>query len=222
MLTSLTLPTSVVRLTAPPPPASSAAGSGDIRPAVEWWEVGDARYDSTADLLKGCTLGANGTPATYHWRQETSFGAPEKWSAARDGAVTGAFTGAMLGGMLGIGVNIVGFIGTVMTAGMLGVFGGVGLLAPIAIGAVGGAVIGALSGPKNAEAHFHTGTLVDGQLQPEPQPDGSTHLAFYVNGQVSEKVDLERYAQASPGQPPASGDQPWWVQGGHMGAIPVD
>lgn len=194
-------------------PASTSTASDDVRPNVEWWEVGDRRYESTADLLKTFTPSSNGEPAVYHWRQETSFGWPEKKTAMREGALTGALVGGMLGGALAVGINVLGFAATVLTAGMMGVFGGVGLLAPIAIGAGLGAVMGAIEGPANAKERFDTGTLVGGQLQSELQPDGSQHLEFYVNGQVNQKVDLNSYATAQPGPIPENGPEPWWISG---------
>lgn len=217
MLTSLSLSPSTSPVAAPTAQTAPAPrATEDVRPNVEWWEVGDQRFDSTADLVKAYVPPKAGVPALYHWRQETSFGAPEKRRAVLDGAKQGALMGGIIGGVFGVGMNILGVIGTVLTGGMLGVFGGVSLVAPALICAGVGAVIGALEGPSNAKARFDTGTLVDGQLQTEVQPDGTSHLVFYVDDRASEKVDLNAYQNARPGAPSAGGDQPWWIHSGHV------
>jgi hypothetical protein len=213
MISATLVPPSLPRFAAAP---AAATGPAEVRPNVEWWEVGDQRYDSTCDLLaKFKPSGSSSTPALYHWRQETQFGKAEKLAAVKRGALNGAGAGALLGGVLAVGMNVLGFVGTVLTGGFFGIFGGVGLLGPIVGGAALGALIGAISGPADAKARFESGTIVEGQLQPEVQADGSRHLEFYVDGQVKDKVDLDSYAKAQPGPLP-QGAEPWWSRAGQV------
>ncbi|MEW6278012.1 MAG: hypothetical protein AB1758_05270, partial [Candidatus Eremiobacterota bacterium] len=64
-----------------------------------------------------------------------------------------------------------------------------------------------------AAEHYEHGTIVEGRLAADPRPDGQ-HVAFYIEGDIDHKVDLNSYATGKPG-PIDEQNPPWWDQFGY-------
>lgn len=191
-------------LTAPAAPAAPAAlAAGDpVRPAVDWWDAAGTRYAATDELIRNFKPNADGTtqPATYHWRQETTPppAARTLWPAVK-GLAVGALAG--IGGVIFAGVPAASWGPWMACFGVAGA-----VLFAVA------SVHQAKSEARAAAEHYENGTVVQGRLAADPQPDGQ-HVVFYVEGDVDSKVDLNEYATARPG-PVDETNPPWWEQHG--------
>lgn len=175
------------------------------RPATEWWEVGDKRYDSTADLVSQLQVGNEGAEAVYHYKTTEESQKPLS-SYVRDYAVQGAIGGAVLGVIGVVGINVLGVIGSIMTAGFYGMWSGVGLVAPVAVCTAGGALIGALSAKEGYNDFQRDGNMVYGTVM-----SNNGQLGFHVNNQLQNRVDLASYATA-PVEADTPNCTPWWQQ----------
>lgn len=174
------------------PPSTPTAS----RPEVDWWNVGDKRYDSTADLLKGSSVPADGLDATYHFRHETQHSRTDTFWDTTGGVLAGAAIGA---GVLVAGAAILGVAGSILNGLMLGAFngsGGFSMLGVAGVGAALGGFLGGAAGRSSSTEGFEQGVTVSGKVLNQARPDGSTHSMFYPGGQLQNGVDLDEYAKA--------------------------
>lgn len=218
MLNATTLFRPTLSSTVPPgiqaPPGPTEDLDTTVRPNVDWWVVNDKKYDSTADMLKNFKPAAEATPAEYHWRQETSY----SWKAAAlSGAKYGTLVGAGLGAGLWAFLGVAGGAFNILTLGMLGPASAAPpLLAMVGIGAIAGALMGGLGNPSDQKYAFEEGHIVGGKLAAEPASDGN-HVSFYLGGEATGKVDIEKYARtAQPGPIPTDKPTPWWQAEGYV------
>ncbi|MEW6283167.1 MAG: hypothetical protein AB1758_31440 [Candidatus Eremiobacterota bacterium] len=185
--------------------AAQPAPCTPTRPATEWWQVGDQRFDSTQDLINGLQVPAEGVRAEYHYKtsQESQQTVGD---FVKSYAVNGAIAGAALGFFGAIAINVLGVAASILTAGFYGMFEGVGLLAPAAIGAVGGAAIGALSAREGYQEFQEFGNVIGGTVF---KSDGQA--AFHPYDDLHNRVDLNAHASA-PVETISEGCTPWWQQ----------
>lgn len=180
----------------------------EFRPAVDWWEVTGERYEDTSALLQAMQKAPGGAQkATYHFVTLKPQAAEKEsnLSAGTTGALQGALATAAVAGGGALAMNVLMGLGYVLSAGMGGepnyidlASKGMGLL----VGA--GAAVGAGMGIYNNNKATPTGSnenhaqSVTGTISTENGPDGTAHPTFYINNDVTRKVDLKQYAQADP------------------------
>lgn len=178
----------------------------DYKPFSESWQVDGVDYASTRDLV-GAGAQLDGKTATYSFTTEADaapFTTKEKIANAIGGGAQGALAGVVVGAMGGAVLALMGAVGDIMTMMAFGHPNGASnaiITIPMALGAAVGAGIGGVNSYQNegkAASHQVTGTL-----QNTFGPDGKSTLAFYPNGQVDRRVDLQRY-QDAPAAPTAA------------------
>lgn len=182
-------------------------GSQMKRPVAESWTVGDKAYQSTEDLLAQSADLENAW-ATYRYRAQdepTPLNAREKVQNVIGNAGLGAAGGAAAGAVVGGGLSVLAGLGSLLSA----IAGGGAqhvsnslLWAPVMIGATLGAVAGGVYG-FGKEAPVEGGAVV-GQLT-----KNAHGAAFYPQGKVAKKVDLQEFVKApvpdsKPAQEPKS------------------
>lgn len=195
------------------------------RPPREHWSTGenqpwvDFQKDqlvSTTDLLKQTnSIPEGGVEACYSFQRDCALMKPATLGEYGLAAAKGAAVGAGVGVAGGVALAVMGEIFTIFTAGFFGQSAGVGLLVPAAIGAAFGAGIGASSLHSEHKDYPHFGESLPGTLRSEYGPDGQKHLQFHPYGELSQKVELEKYASAPTieGGQSGSNDGQWWQAG---------
>lgn len=193
--------------------ASRASGQqqpcSPTRPATEWWQVGEQRFDSTADLVKNLQVDDKGARAEYHYKTAAQSQKPYS-SYLKEHVVGGAVTGAILGAIGVVGINVLGVVASIMTAGFYGMFEGIGLLAPVAVCAGAGALIGGLEAKSSYDEFQKNGNTVYGTVM-----SNNGQLGFHVYDELQNRVDLAAHATA-PVEDESSSPSctPWWKQQG--------
>lgn len=170
-----------------------------VKPAVDWWEVGGRRYESTAQLVRALPRLGKAREATYYYRHKNAVDSSERRFNAAAGGVSAGLIGVAGGALLwALGSAVGPLLGLTASQapGLLlfsGFFGAV-------LGFVG-LVIGAMEGGKpSSEA-------VTGRLHVSGKS-----LRFILKGDETgskpRMVNLNAYAQArTPSSAPAPAPQ---------------
>lgn len=186
-----------------PARASAEQPCSPTRPATEWWQVGEQKFDSTASMLSALQVDDKGAEAVYHYKTTADSQRTLK-DFVQEQAISGAVAGAILGVVGVVGINVLGTVASIMTAGFFGMFEGVALAAPVAVCAAGGALIGGLTARESyndfqANGHGVYGTVMSNNGQ----------LVFHPGNELHNRVDLAAHAQA-PVEADTPNCTPWW------------
>lgn len=187
------------------PPAQDA-----YHPPVDWWQLGEDRL-STQQLLKSNQVDTTGVQASYHYKLEASdehSGKPRNILAA---AAAGAAVGAVTAGGGATVLAIIGEFLSILNPYSRGSGINTGfVLGAAALGAAVGGVVGGAGMLEQGRLEDQAGTVIEGRLRSEIQPDGSNRLAFYPGGSVDRRVDVNAYAQTDELPEVPIEPRAWW------------
>lgn len=186
-----------------PARANAEQPCSPTRPATEWWEVGEQKFDSTSSMLSQLQVGDQGAEAVYHYKTTADSERTLK-DFVKEQAISGAIGGAILGVVGVVGINVLGTIASIMTAGFYGMFQGVALAAPVAACAAGGALLGALTAKESFNEFQANGHSVYGTVM-----SNNGQLVFHPGNELQNRVDLAAHAQA-PVEADTPNCTPWW------------
>lgn len=185
-------------------PTSPGPSNTAFHPSIDWWQVGNTRYDSTDSLLKSCDPGANGTAATYHFRTVPTY---TRSDAVWD-HVGGTLAGAAVGGLIGA----VGMMTLQAASNLFLCCGNPADPAIMGCGVVGsalGAFVGALAGHADSQYRRINGNTIEGRITRESTPEGCT-TKFSSNHDPHRAADLLQYSRATAiPAPPEDRRSPW-------------
>lgn len=182
------------------------------RPDIEWWRVGEDRYESTADLISSGKVTEQGIAADYGFQENSKLNRDLK-SEIPGRIVKGLAYGAATGLAFGAAVNVMGGILDVFTLGMLGVNYG-GWAAFAGGGAALGVMVGVFDLYESQGDYERYGEQIPGTLIKGYDATGQEELRFHPHGELGDKVNLGEHAGA-PVYDPNSDCAPWWKDAGY-------
>lgn len=172
----------------------------NVRPEKHTWDVQGTKVEDTATLLN-MQLPAEGADTRY--RFQTQLDQPRtRLGAIVEGAAVGAGLGAALGGTLLLA-------GAVLSPFIIIAGGDIDGIVGLAGGALAlSTAVGAFSGfGADLEAPEH---VIDGKLIHRYDEQGNRSTEFLIGGQLNEKVDVARYANASMPEIADAEEKPVW------------
>ncbi len=179
-------------------------------PPIDWWQLGEDRL-STQELLSSGRVTAAGVSGSYHYKLEESddSGKPRN-------VLAGAAAGAAMGGVVTTGgaavLAIIGEFLSVLNPYSRGSGLGSGFfIGAAAIGGLAGAIIGGAGMFEQGRLEEEMGTAISGTLRAETQSDGTSKIAFYPGSSVTERIDVNEYAQSQQLPDVSVEEQAWYM-----------
>ncbi len=195
------------------------------RPPIDWWQIGDERL-STDEILQDGLLPAEGVWASYHYKLEEGSDSDQPRNVLASIAA-----GAAMGGGIGFaGAGALAIVGEFMSLLLSGPYyrgSGIGtgfLIGGAVVGAVLGGIAGGAGSFEPGRAEDELGVSVRGTLRSELQADGSTNVAFYPGSSVTNRIDVNQYAEAEELPEVEAERKPAWLdalKGAGIGAAAI-
>lgn len=180
-------------------------------PPVDWWQVGDERL-STQDLLTSGKVTPAGVGGSYHYKLEESDNDSGKPRNVLAGIAAGAAVGAVVttGGaaVLAIGIEFLSLLNPYSRGSGIGNGFFIGAAA---LGGIMGGIAGGAGMLEQGKIEEELGTSIQGTLRSETQPDGSSRIAFYPGSSVTQRIDVNEYAQSQELPEVTVDSQAWWM-----------